>query len=135
MTVILECLVLVLYKTTIITQILHRMKMYHGLGKFDVKKFLSLVWHNENWTHEIFLTVNKKVTFLFIEDSKGRKYFTTNKFHTKISNGEFFPNHGNVISTIHQLSVLLGSPNPAVLYVGYWKQFNCGEALKRNAPK
>ena len=28
--------------------------------------------------------------FLFIGDSKGRKYFTTNKFHTKISNGEFF---------------------------------------------
>ena len=62
--------------------------------KFDVKKFLSLVWHDENWTHEIFLTMNKKVTFLFIGDSKGRKYFTMNNFHTKISNGEFFPNYG-----------------------------------------
>ena len=80
--------------------------------------------------------MNKKVTFLFFGDSKGQKYFITNKFHTKISNGDFFPNYGNVISTIHQLSVLLGSPNPAVLYVsGHWKQFNCGEALKRNAPK
>ena len=27
---------------------------------------------------------------LFIGDAKGRKYFTTNKFHTKISNGGFF---------------------------------------------
>ena len=35
--------------------------------------------------------MNKKVTFLFIGDSKGRIYFTMNKFHTKISNGEFFP--------------------------------------------
>ena len=62
--------------------------------KFDVKKFSSLVWHDENWTHEIFLTMNKKVTFLFIGDSKGRKYFNTNKFQTKISNIEFFPNYG-----------------------------------------
>ena len=22
--------------------------------KFNAKKFLSLVWHDENWTHEIF---------------------------------------------------------------------------------
>ena len=42
--------------------------------------------------------MNKKVTFLFIGDSKGRKYFTMNKFHTKISNGEFFPNYGMSIS-------------------------------------
>ena len=62
--------------------------------KFDVKNFSSLVWHDENWMHEIFLTLNKKVTFLFIGDSKGRKYFTMNKFHTKISNSEFFPNYG-----------------------------------------
>ena len=34
--------------------------------------------------------MNKKV----IADSKGRKYFTTNKFHTKIFNDEFFPNYG-----------------------------------------
>ena len=40
--------------------------------------------------HEIFLTMNKTVMFLFFGDSKGRKYFTTNKFHMKISNGEFF---------------------------------------------
>ena len=32
--------------------------------------------------------------FLFIEDSKGRKYVIMNKFHTKIFNGEFFPNYG-----------------------------------------
>ena len=66
--------------------------------KFDVKKFSSLVWHDENWTHEIFLTMNKKVTLLFIGDSKGRKYFTMNKFHTKISNGVFFPNYGSYFS-------------------------------------
>ena len=53
-----------------------------------------MVWHDEYWTHEVFLTMNKKVTFIFIGDSKGWKYFTTNKFHTKISNGEFFPNYG-----------------------------------------
>ena len=40
--------------------------------------------------HEIFLTINTKVTFLFIGDSKGPKYFNTNKFHTKVANGEFF---------------------------------------------
>ena len=28
--------------------------------------------------------------FLFIGDSKGRNYFTTNKFYTKVSNSEFF---------------------------------------------
>ena len=28
--------------------------------KFNAKKFSSLVWHDENWTHEIFLTMNKK---------------------------------------------------------------------------
>ena len=61
--------------------------------KFDVKRISSLVWHDENWMHEIFLTINKKVTFLFIGDSKGRKYFTMNKFHTKIFNDEFFPNY------------------------------------------
>ena len=61
--------------------------------KFGVKKFSSLVWHDESWTHEIFLTLNKKQCLLFIGDSKGRKYFTTNKFHMKISNGEFFPNY------------------------------------------
>ena len=32
--------------------------------------------------------------FLFIGDSKGQKYFTTNKFYTKIFNGDFFPNYG-----------------------------------------
>ena len=62
--------------------------------KFDIKKISSLVWYDENWTHEIFLTMNKKVTFLFIGDSKRWKYFNTNKFHTKISNSEFFPNYG-----------------------------------------
>ena len=31
--------------------------------------------------------------FLLIGDSKGRQYFTTNKFHMKISKGEFFPNY------------------------------------------
>ena len=40
--------------------------------------------------------MNKKVTFLFIGDSKGQKYFTMNIFHTKISNGEFFPNYGKL---------------------------------------
>ena len=71
--------------------------------KFYVKKFSPMVWHNENWTHEIFLAMNKKVMFLFIGDSKGWKYFTTNKFHTKTSNGEFFPNYGtySVLSTYH----------------------------------
>ena len=48
------------------------------------------MWHNENWMHKIFLTINKKVMVLFIGDSKGRKYFTTNKFHSKLSNSEFF---------------------------------------------
>ena len=28
--------------------------------KFDVKNFLLLVWHDKNWMHEIFLTMNKK---------------------------------------------------------------------------
>ena len=46
--------------------------------KFNVKKFLSLVWHDKNWTHEIFLTVNKKVMF------------TTNKLHTKYPTMIFF---------------------------------------------
>ena len=36
------------------------------------------------------LTMNKKAMFLFIGDCKGRKYFTTYKFHTKIFNSEFF---------------------------------------------
>ena len=36
--------------------------------------------------------------FLFIGDSKGRKYFTVNKFHMKISNSEFFPNYGSYIA-------------------------------------
>ena len=35
-------------------------------------------------------TLNNKVMFLFIGDHKGRKYFTTNKFYTKISNGEYY---------------------------------------------
>ena len=69
--------------------------VYHTIvwEKFDDKKFLSLVWHDENWMHEIFLTMNKEVAFLFIGDSKGRKYFTMNKFHTKIYNGEIFLNY------------------------------------------
>ena len=41
--------------------------------------------------------MNKKQCFLFIGDSKGRKYFTMNKFHMKISNGEFFLNYGNIV--------------------------------------
>ena len=32
--------------------------------------------------------------FVFIGDSKGQKYFTMNKFHMKISDGEFFLNYG-----------------------------------------
>ena len=28
--------------------------------KFNAKKFSSLVWYDENWTHEIFLTMNEK---------------------------------------------------------------------------
>ena len=28
--------------------------------KFDAKNFSSLAWHDKNWTHEIFLTINKK---------------------------------------------------------------------------
>ena len=40
--------------------------------------------------------MNKKVAFLFIGDSKGQKYSTMNKFHTKISNGELFSNYGSL---------------------------------------
>ena len=39
--------------------------------------------------------MNKEVMLFFTGDLQGRKYFTTNKFHTKISNGELFPNYGN----------------------------------------
>ena len=50
--------------------------------------------------------------FLFIGDSKRRKYFTMNKFHTKISNGEFFPNYGItvfiIITLIMVANILLG---------------------------
>ena len=33
--------------------------------------------------------MNKKVTFLFIGDSKGQKYFTMNIFHTKNPTANF----------------------------------------------
>ena len=76
---------------------------YCSLGKIWRKNFSSLVWHDENWTHEILLTmVNKKVIFfIHWRDSKGRKYFTMNKFHIKISNGEFFPNYGTSYFNIY----------------------------------
>ena len=38
--------------------------------------------------------MNKKVMFFIHWRLQGQKYFTTNKFHTKISNGELFPNYG-----------------------------------------
>ena len=66
------------------------------LEKFDVKKFRRWCDTTKIELMKYFLTMNKKVTFLFIRDSKGRKYFNTNKFHTKIFNGEFFPNYGTL---------------------------------------
>ena len=58
--------------------------------------------------HEKFLTMNKKVVFLFFGDSKGRKYFTTNKFHMKVSNGDFFPNYSiTLLDTIVPLQLLV----------------------------
>ena len=44
--------------------------------------------------------MNKKVAFLFIGDSKGQKYFTMKKIHTKISNGKFFPNYGRLYTYV-----------------------------------
>ena len=38
--------------------------------------------------------MNKKVTFYSLETLRDENIFTMNKFHTKISNGEFFPNYG-----------------------------------------
>ena len=67
--------------------------------KFDAKKFSSLVWHDKNWTNEIILTMNKKVMFLFIGDYKGRKYYTKNKFHMKISSCGFFKNYGSYMAS------------------------------------
>ena len=55
--------------------------------KFDVKNFIAGVTRRKLNARNIFLTINKKVTFLFIGD-----------FHTKISNSEFFPNYGMVLT-------------------------------------
>ena len=62
--------------------------------KFDVKNFSSLVWHNENWMHEIFLTMNKKVLFYTLETPRDenilprtnftRKYPMVNIFQTTV---------------------------------------------------
>ena len=48
--------------------------------KIDVKSFSSLVWHNENWTHKIFLTMNKYVgnVFYSLETPRDKNIIQTN---------------------------------------------------------
>ena len=63
--------------------------------KFDTKKFSSLVWHDENWTNEIFLTMNKKIMHFIHWRLQGMKIF----YHEQISHENIqrwiFPNYSN----------------------------------------
>ena len=51
--------------------------------KFDIKKFLSLVWHDKNWTHEIFLTMNKKGIFYSLETPRDENISPQTNFTRK----------------------------------------------------
>ena len=54
----------------------------------------------------------------FIGYPKRRKYFTTNKFHTKISKGKFFPNYSILFSFLYMYAITCSARQWA-----YWQCF------------